>query len=93
MFNNIWQIFKKSCFLYCIKTVILHKCIHLYLVTLAGKSIALNLYFYLVPEYFKDVFLLNNSLSQVCFAIFPMDKNIEQRIRLQFCIANGISCA
>ena len=33
------------------------------------------------------------SLSQVCFAIFPMDKNIEQRIILKFCIANGISCA
>ena len=33
------------------------------------------------------------SLSQVCFAIFPMDKNIEQRICLKFCIANGISCA
>ena len=33
------------------------------------------------------------SLSQVCFAIFPTDKNIEQRIRLKFCIANGISCA
>ena len=33
------------------------------------------------------------SLSQECFAIFPMDKNIEQRISLRFCIANGISCA
>ena len=33
------------------------------------------------------------SLSQVCLAIFPMDKNIEQRIYLKFCIANGISCA
>ena len=33
------------------------------------------------------------SFSQVCFAIFPMDKNIEQRICLKFCIANGISCA
>ena len=33
------------------------------------------------------------SLSQVCFAIFPMDKNIEQRIYLKFCIANGISYA
>ena len=33
------------------------------------------------------------SLSQVCFAIFPMDKNIEQRICLKFCIANEISCA
>ena len=33
------------------------------------------------------------SLSPVCFAIFPMDKNIEQRICLKFCIANGISCA
>ena len=33
------------------------------------------------------------SLSQVYFAIFPMDKNIEQRICLKFCIANGISCA
>ena len=33
------------------------------------------------------------SLSQVCFAIFPMDKNIEQRIRLKFCIENGNSCA
>ena len=32
------------------------------------------------------------SLSQVGFAIFPMDKNIEQRICLKFCIANGISC-
>ena len=34
-----------------------------------------------------------DSLSQVCYAIFPMDKNIEQRICLKFCIANGISCA
>ena len=33
------------------------------------------------------------SLSQVCFAIFSMDKNIEQKICLKFCIANGISCA
>ena len=33
------------------------------------------------------------SLSQVCFSIFLMDKNIEQRICLKFCIANGISCA
>ena len=33
------------------------------------------------------------SLSQVRFAIFTMDKNIEQRICLKFCIANGISCA
>ena len=33
------------------------------------------------------------SLSQVCFVIFPMDKNIEQRICLKFCIANGIWCA
>ena len=33
------------------------------------------------------------SLSQVCFTIFPMDKNIEQRICLKFSIANGISCA
>ena len=33
------------------------------------------------------------SLSQVCFAIFPIDKNIEQRVCLKFCIANGISCA
>ena len=33
------------------------------------------------------------SLSQECFAIFPMDKNIEQRICLKFCIENGISCA
>ena len=32
------------------------------------------------------------SSSQVCFPIFPMDKNIEQRICLKFCIANGISC-
>ena len=30
------------------------------------------------------------SLCQVCFAIFAMDKNIEQRICLKFCIANGI---
>ena len=29
----------------------------------------------------------------MCFAIFPMDKNIEQRICLKFCIANGCSCA
>ena len=28
-----------------------------------------------------------------CFSIFPMDKNIEQRICLKFCTANGISCA
>ena len=33
------------------------------------------------------------SLSQVCFAIFAIDKNIEQRICLKFCIADGISCA
>ena len=33
------------------------------------------------------------SLSQVCFAIFPIDKDIEQRICLKICIANGISCA
>ena len=33
------------------------------------------------------------SLSQVYFAIFTNDKNIEQRICLKFCIANGISCA
>ena len=33
------------------------------------------------------------SLFQACFAISPMDKNIEQRICLKFCIANGISCA
>ena len=30
------------------------------------------------------------SLSQVCFAMFPMDKNIEHRIGLKFYIANGI---
>ena len=29
------------------------------------------------------------SFSQVCFAIFPIDKNIEQRIHHKFCIANG----
>ena len=33
------------------------------------------------------------SLSQVCFAIFPMYKNMKQRICLKFCIANGISFA
>ena len=33
------------------------------------------------------------SLSQVCLTIFPIDKNIEQRICLKFCITNGISCA
>ena len=33
------------------------------------------------------------SLSKVCFAIFTMDKKIEQRICFKFCIANGISCA
>ena len=33
------------------------------------------------------------NLSQVCFAIFPMDKNIEKKIWLKFCIANGISRA
>ena len=32
------------------------------------------------------------SLSRVCFVIFPVDKDIEQRICLKFCIANGISC-
>ena len=32
-------------------------------------------------------------LTQVCFAIFPIDKNIEQRICLKFCIPKGISCA
>ena len=32
------------------------------------------------------------SFSQVCFAIFPMDKNIEQRICLKFFIVNGILC-
>ena len=37
--------------------------------------------------------VLDVSLSQVCCAIFPMDKNIEQRIYLKFCIANRISCA
>ena len=30
------------------------------------------------------------SLSQVCVAIYPMDKNILGRICLKFCIANGI---
>ena len=30
------------------------------------------------------------SLSQLCLAIFSFDKNIEQRICLKFCIANGI---
>ena len=30
------------------------------------------------------------SLSQVSFAIFPMDKNIEQRICIKFWIENGI---
>ena len=29
----------------------------------------------------------------MCFAIFPTDKNIDHRICLKFCIANGISCA
>ena len=33
------------------------------------------------------------SLSQESFAIFLMDKNIEQRICLKFCISNGTSCA
>ena len=33
------------------------------------------------------------SLSQVCFVIFPMVKNIEQRIYFKFCIENGISRA
>ena len=33
------------------------------------------------------------SLFQVCFAIFPIVKNIEKRICLKFCIANGILCA
>ena len=33
------------------------------------------------------------TLSQEFFAIFPMDNNIEQRICLKFCIADGISCA
>ena len=33
------------------------------------------------------------SLSQVYFAIFPMDKNIERIICLKSCIANRISCA
>ena len=33
------------------------------------------------------------SLSQVCFAICPMDKNIEERICFKFWIANRISCA
>ena len=33
------------------------------------------------------------SLSQVCFAIFPIDKNIKQRICLKLFISNGISCA
>ena len=33
------------------------------------------------------------SLSQVYFAIFPTDKNNEQRICLKCCISNGISCA
>ena len=32
------------------------------------------------------------SSFQVCFAIFPMDKNIEQRIYFKLCIVNGISC-
>ena len=32
------------------------------------------------------------SLYQVCFAIFLMNKNIEHRICLKFCIENGISC-
>ena len=31
-------------------------------------------------------------LSQVCFAILPIDKNIEERICLKFCIANEILC-
>ena len=33
------------------------------------------------------------SLSRVCFTIFLLDKNIEQRICLKFYIANEISCA
>ena len=33
------------------------------------------------------------TLSQACFAIFRMDKNIEQRICLKFYIVNGFSCA
>ena len=33
------------------------------------------------------------SLSQVCFAIFPMDNNIEKLICLKFCLAKGILCA
>ena len=33
------------------------------------------------------------SLSKVRFTIFPIDKNIGQRIYRKFCIANGISCA
>ena len=33
------------------------------------------------------------TLSQVCFVIFLMDKNIEQGICLKICIENGISCA
>ena len=33
------------------------------------------------------------SLSLESFAIFPIDNNIEKRICLKFCIANGISCA
>ena len=32
------------------------------------------------------------SSSQVCSAILPMDKNIEQWICAEFCIANEISC-
>ena len=32
------------------------------------------------------------NLSQVCFTIFQVDKNIEHRIRLKFCITKGISC-
>ena len=33
------------------------------------------------------------SLSEVCYAIFPMNKNIDRKICLKFCIKNGISWA